>query len=323
MSRRIRGRARASRRARWGRYLRAVRWPLLAYLPAAVAFARARRKLGAPWPVSLLAAGVAPLVTGTALPRGRFRYAAIWATQMWSYKVAFEIPYDEPNKLYRRLRVDYPIRIDSAIGAGLPPGERLQRRLRRPPRLSWLDRLAGIFYFTWELEPHAAMLWLLLRHPARFVGSAGRLAATFDLTLLGYFANPTAPPWWASEREGRMDRSVRRVVAEVGKELLGKPRPGVDHNAGSNPWAAMPSDHFASAVMTAMVLSDADRQLGTLACAYALVLGAVLVYTGEHYVTDLIAGLLLTLTVRFGAPFAAGVASDAARVFARFAPDPR
>jgi membrane-associated phospholipid phosphatase len=47
---------------------------------------------------------------------------------------------------------------------------------------------------------------------------------------------------------------------------------------------------------------------------YALTLGFALVYLGEHYVIDLIAGLALTLTVRRLARPAAPVAHGVARL---------
>jgi membrane-associated phospholipid phosphatase len=276
--------------------------PLLGYGAGAIAVARARRKIGLPRILSLAAAASVPVAVARAMPPGRVRSGATWATHMWAYKIAFEIPYDAPAKLRERLHIDYPIRADAALAGGAPPGEQLQRRLRQPPRLTWLDRAASLLYYTWEVEPHAAMLWILLRHPEDFPAAAARLGSTFDLTLLGYYTVPTAPPWWASEREGRMGRSVRRVVLEVAKELRGQARPGIDHNVGSNPWAAMPSDHFASSVMTALVLAEIDRGIGAAAGAYALALGSALVYTGEHYLTDLIAGLSLALGVFAAAP---------------------
>ena len=309
-------------RGRLAAYGRAVRWPVLAYLPAVVAYARTRRKVGAPSELTLPAVALAPLAAALGLPRGSFRSGAIWTAQMWAYKISFEVPHDRPARQRERLYIDYPIRADSVIGGGMPPGQRLQRRLRHPPRLSWLDRVASFLYFAWELEPHLAMLWILRRHPDRWPGAAARLATTFDLTLLGYFAVPSAPPWWASEREDRMGHDVRRVVAEVGRELRGKPRPGIDHYTGSNPWAAMPSDHFGSALMTAMVLADVDRRLGAAAGAYAAALGLVLVYTGEHYVTDLIAGLLLATGVHLVAPAAERPAGRVAALLSRWAPKP-
>ena len=126
-----------------------------------------------------------PAISGSA-PR--------WLAQMWAYKVAFEVPYDRPEKLRRRLRVDQPIAVDRVIGRGLPPTERLQRRLRRPPELTVLDKITTAIYLFWEAEPHLALAWLLRRHPGRFPGAAGRLALTYDSTLIGYFRHPDGAP---------------------------------------------------------------------------------------------------------------------------------
>jgi membrane-associated phospholipid phosphatase len=156
----------------------------------------------------------------------------------------------------------------------------------------------SFFYWTWEAEPHLVMSWLRWRRPDSFAAAVGRLAATFDLTLLGYWAVPTAPPWWSSEKLGRMDGDVRRVMAEVAEWVKREPNPTEgDHELGTNPFAAMPSDHFASAAMTAMLLAEQGALLGAVGWAYALTLAFALVYLGEHYVTDELAGLALALAV--------------------------
>lgn len=274
-----------------------MRWPGLAYLPALFVLARVRRKVGIPRPISLAAAYGAPVAVAASLPPGRARSGAVWLAHMWAYKLAYEIPFDQPEKLHARLRVDEPIRADTAIGRGVPPGQRLQRHLRRPPHLSGLDYALTFVYLAWEAEPHAALAWILWRHPRRFPIAALRLAATYDATLLGYFLVPTAPPWWASEKAGRLDGEVHRVTLEVLRALRGKHRPAPDHESGSNPWAAMPSDHFATALSTAFALGEVDRRAGVIGWTYALALGGTLVYTGEHYVIDLIAGGALALGV--------------------------
>lgn len=296
----IRGALADSGRARGRRAIARIRWPPLLYVPAVILFARMRRRLGPPpAPVTLAAVYTTPAVVYHGLPPGRARTLLVWLAHMWAYKVAFEVPYDRPEQLGQRLYVDAPITVDRMIGLGTPPTQRLQRRLRRPPELTVLDKtLAGI-YLLWEVEPHLALAWLLLRHPERFPGAALRMALTFDATLVGYFATPTAPPWWASEVEGRMRRQVRRVNAEVMRALRKKPRPGTseDHDAGSNPWAAWPSDHFASTISAAIALGQADRRAGALGFGYAAALGFALVYSGEHYVADLLLGASLALLI--------------------------
>jgi membrane-associated phospholipid phosphatase len=69
---------------------------------------------------------------------------------------------------------------------------------------------------------------------------------------------------------------------------------------GGNPWAAMPSLHFATSVTAAISLAETGRTAGTAGWAYALTLGFALVYLGEHYVTDLVAGAGLVASVRGG-----------------------
>jgi membrane-associated phospholipid phosphatase len=71
---------------------------------------------------------------------------------------------------------------------------------------------------------------------------------------------------------------------------------------GGNPLAAMPSLHFATSVMAAHMLADAGTVPGAVGWAYALTLGFALVYLGEHYVVDLLAGLALAEGVRGAAP---------------------
>jgi hypothetical protein len=44
-------------------------------------------------------------------------------------------------------------------------------------------------------------------------------------------------------------------------------------------------------------LAEADARAGAIGFAYTAVLGFVLVYTGEHYVTDLLLGAALALGV--------------------------
>lgn len=283
-----------------------MRWPLLGLVPLAVVVARKRKDLHLPRSLSTVVAASAPLSVATALPRGRVRKVILWAAQMWAYKMAFEIPYDRPESLRRRLHVDPPLRFDTALGGGTPPGQRLQQALRRKGDVNWLDRVLTAIYALWEAEPHVALALVLKKRPERFAACAVRQAATFDLTLLGYWLVPTAPPWWASEKEERMGGVVQRVPTRVARDLRGEPLEQ-DDVEGANPWASMPSDHFASALAAALTLRAIGPEAGAAGLAYALVLGFALVYLGEHYVADLLAGGALALAVAAAEPLAAPV----------------
>lgn len=279
----------------------ALRTGAFGAVAAAVAVPLLRRRLRAPTAATIAASAAGPLALAVLYPRSRKRDVALFAMQMWAFTMVHELPYDDPERLRSRLRVRYPIAVDRAIGLGRLPNARLQRALRRLPGIGVLDHALTWVHWLWFLEPYAALIWILLRHPRRFPRAARQMAAVFDLGCVGYFAAPTAPPWWASE-QGCTDEPVRRIMVGVGEGTWGKAWPAMYGALGGNPWAAMPSLHFATSTMAAISLSEAGQTEGAVGWAYALTLGFALVYLGEHYVTDLAAGAGLVATVRRGEP---------------------
>jgi len=275
---------------------------MAAFATVALGLTAARRRLGVPPAVTLPLVTVAPLAVAAATPRGPWRYAAVGAAYMWTFKVSWELPYDRPDRLAERLQVQYPIRFDSVIGGGRPLTLRLQRALRDPPRVTALDKAVTVIYGTWFL-PHLVLGWLLLHHHEFVPRAAGRLAAAYHLTTPFYWLVPTAPPWWASENEGRMGGEVERVRRHVLRDLMGKPRqPREGPEFNGNPWGSMPSDHVASAAITAMGLAEIGPVHGMLGWSYVALASFSVVYLGEHYVIDVIAGLAVAEAVRRGEP---------------------
>ncbi len=260
----------------------------------------------------------APVALALATPRTRLRDAGIYALQMWAYYAHYDMPDDDPDALLWRTRVDYPIRVDRFLGRGELPTRRLQRALGRPGEVRPHDLALAMVHWSWFVVPHGTVAYLLLRHHDRFVRGAAVTAATFDLGLVVYWAVPTAPPWYAAE-SGRIE-PVRRIMVEAGERFWKRFwRPLYDGLEG-NPFAAMPSLHFGTSVMAARVLSEVGRGPGALGWSYALTLGFGLVYLGEHYVVDLIAGYALAEVVRRAAPAAAPAVLSAARVVQRLEP---
>ena len=272
-------------------------------LGAAFAVPLLRKRLRIPPPVTVAACAGGPLALAVLYPRSKKRDVALFAMQMWAFTMAHEIPYDDPEALRRRLRSRYPIAVDRAIGGGRLPNARLQRALSRLPRGGLLDRFLTWVHWLWFIEPYLALVLILLRDNERFPRAARQMAAVFDLGCAVYFAVPTAPPWWSAE-EGVTDEKVRRVMVEVGEETWGSAWPAMYGALGGNPWAAMPSLHFATSLAAALSLSEAGRLEGALGWGYAGTLGFGLVYLGEHYVTDLLAGAALVAAVRSGEPLA-------------------
>jgi membrane-associated phospholipid phosphatase len=277
----------------------AVRVGAASAIGAAFAVPLLRRRLKIPAPLTVAACAGGPLGMAVLRPRSNKRDVAMFALQMWGFIMVHELPFDDPERLRSRLRSRYPIVADRLLGAGALPNSRLQRGLARLPRVGVLNRFLTWTHWIWFFEPYLALAAILLRHNERFPRSARQLAAIFDIGCAVYFLVPTAPPWWASEQE-LTGEEVRRIMVEVGEDTWGGAWPKMYDALGGNPWAAMPSLHFATSLTAALALAEAGKAEGALGWAYASTLGFALVYLGEHYVTDLIAGAALVLAVRRG-----------------------
>ncbi len=253
-----------------------------------------------PKPVVSALAWQTPFAIAVAFPRTRLRDAAIYGAQMWAYVAHYEMPNDDPEGLLARVRVKYPIAVDRVIGAGELPSVRLQRSLGRSGAVLPHDTVLAWVHWSWFFFPHGTIAYVLLRHHPRFERSAVLMAATFDLGCVVYWLLPTAPPWWA--RRDSRDGHVRRLMVEAGERFWGRLWEPLYASLGGNPFAAMPSLHFATSVTAAHILSGTGRLAGRLGWTYAGTLGFALVYLGEHYVVDLLAGLALAEGLRAAEP---------------------
>jgi membrane-associated phospholipid phosphatase len=282
--------------------IRAAAWAVVA---VGVAAPVVRRRVRLPKPVVLAAAASAPVAVCIAAPRTRTRDVATCALQMWAYLAAYEMPHDDPEALARRVRIDYPVSVDRVLGLGVPPTLRLQRLLSEPGETRSFEKVLVWTHWLWFAVPHAATAYVLLRRRERFGHAAATTYAVFDLGAVVYHLLPTAPPWYAAQRGRLGDHRtphVRRMMVEYGEQFW-KHRWGPLYSVlGGNPLAAMPSLHFATSVNAAHLLSESGPVEGVLGWSYALTLGLALVYLGEHYVIDLLAGLALAEGVRALAP---------------------
>jgi membrane-associated phospholipid phosphatase len=276
----------------------------------AVPLLRNRKRIPAAVTAAALAGG--PPALAVLRPRTRARDAALYALQMWAFTVAHELPYDDPEALRRRLRVTYPIEADRRIGGGRLPNVRLQKALAGLGRRNAVDRGLSWVHWLWFLEPHGSLAWILAKHPEHFARSARQMSAVYDIGCAIYMAVPTAPPWWASEN-GYTDEEVRRIMVEVGEKEWGRAWEFLYDSLGGNPWAAMPSLHFAASVMAALLLAETGPVEGVAGWAYAAALGFALVYLGEHYVLDLLVGAAIVVAVRKGEPLVDPVAQKLSR----------
>jgi membrane-associated phospholipid phosphatase len=263
-------------------------------------------------------AGLAPVAAFVAMRPGHRRQVAVCALNMWAYLAAYEMPHDDPERLDARVLVDYPIAIDRLLGLGVTPTVRLQRAFSTPGQVNRFERVLVFSLWIWFAVPHLSLAYILVRAPERFPAAAARMYAVFDIGAVFYWAIPTAPPWWAAAHgrleERRRPIEIRRMMIEYGPQFWGDLWPALYDVLGGNPLAAMPSLHFATSLMAAHLLAETGRIAGAIGWLYAGTLGLALVYLGEHYAADLVAGAALTESVRVEAPRVAPLARRALRL---------
>jgi membrane-associated phospholipid phosphatase len=184
---------------------------------------------------------------------------------------------------------------------GVEPTVWLQHHLYDPLHVRWYDALSTIVYTSHFLATPvlAAVLWL--RDRRLWVRHISRVIVLSVAGLVTYVVFPEAPPWYAA-RDGLSD-PVSRLSAR-GWELLhlGGVNSLLKHaqEDGTNPVAAMPSLHVAFATLVAIIIATRLRSRWRyLLALYPLAMGFALVYTGEHYVLDLVAGVTYALAVHW------------------------
>jgi membrane-associated phospholipid phosphatase len=273
---------------------------------AGVAAPLLRRRVSAPAAAMQALAFAAPAGLAIAVPRSPRRDVAVCALQMWAYLAAYKAPNDDEEAQRARVHVSYPIVADRLIGFGELPSTRLQRALARNgadgPEWRALDRVLVWAHWSWFAVPHCTLLYVMVRAPERFGRAAVLTYAVFDIGACFYWVLPTAPPWyaagWREDGAPTEQLAVRRMMVEYGEHFWRDGWGSLYSVFGGNPLAAMPSLHFATTLMAALLLAEVGPVPGALGFAYTATLGFALVYLGEHYVVDLLAGAALTVAVR-------------------------
>jgi membrane-associated phospholipid phosphatase len=227
---------------------------------------------------------------------------------------------------------------DKFLFGGTVPTVWLQEHFRYPD-VRWWDVGATLCYVSFFLAPYllAGVLWL--RSRTEFRRWALRFV-TLSFVGFGLFALfPAAPPWAAASctpaqvaghpsAPSCLGQGTRGVPGGGLLGTLAHPRPGSSHyvqRISSRGWselhlgvarslldegqrvidvvAAVPSLHAGGTLLIVLFLWRRSRVwLRALLVGYALAMALALVYTAEHYVSDILAGWLcaVLVTVLFG-----------------------
>lgn len=147
----------------------------------------------------------------------------------------------------------------------------------------------------------AGTLWRLA-YP-RFRQFRNRLVALNGLGFLTYVLYPAQPPWMASQAHGH-PRIIHRVIVQTWNHV-GLHTANTVFEQGSafyNQVAAVPSMHAAITLLILLFFwRGAPAWVRVLLVTYVLAMAFALVYSGEHYVFDILLGWLYAGAVVGGA----------------------
>lgn len=196
-------------------------------------------------------------------------------------------------------RVDYLglIEMEQKLFGSIPTIE-LQKIFYNPRAPSLLDFIATIFYFLHFALPlsFGFILWLYNRgHFRQFVTGILLLSYTGWVTFLIY---PAAPPWLASN-EGYLPGVHKILDVTLGAFPDKWSLPSIYHNFNPNPVAAMPSLHAAYPLMILLFALKFFKFKALIFIPFVLGVWISIVYLGEHYVIDIIAGALYAIIFYF------------------------
>jgi hypothetical protein len=177
------------------------------------------------------------------------------------------------------------------FGLGTVPSVLLQRHLWDPAHLHVWDYATWVVYMSHFLVTPliAAALWWWA--PERFRRFTIVVVTTSAFAMLTYFLYPAVPPWLASDTH--LLPPLTRIVGVVSAHVpIIDGRSLYEHGTvWSNAIAAMPSLHEGLAVVASITLWPlANRTVRALLVLYPLAMGFALVYSGEHYVSELLVG---------------------------------
>ena len=228
------------------------------------------------------------------------------------------------------------VAVDKFLFGGSEPTLWLQERLKYPA-VQWYDIVVCLCYYSFFFLPYvtAGVLWLRSRRA--FYRWSLRFVSLSFLGFAFFALIPAAPPWaaalcrpWQVVGHPNYPSCMQFWPHTVPNNLLGQwagGRPDADpfveriaargfsdlhltvaHDLWTkgfsiaDPVAAVPSLHLGGTMLFVLFMWPRVRRWWRpVLAAYPLVMTFSLVYSGEHYVADCLAGALLAMLVHLGA----------------------
>lgn len=193
------------------------------------------------------------------------------------------------SKFQRPVYCEYTVRIESAI-FGQVPSVWFQKVFLSDGQPGWMEELLTFFHGTHFIAFLIVGFFLWLKDKEyfkRFKASFYILLAT-GISLYGLV--PTAPPWMAASVFGLLPRLIHFNI-----DIYTAYIPDLTAGFNTDPVAAMPSLHAAFPFLCSLLLWKKFKLKALPFYIYTVIIIFTIIYTGDHYVVDIAAGLALAI----------------------------
>lgn len=177
--------------------------------------------------------------------------------------------------------------LERDLFGGYEPTLVLQAAVSKLGDADLIDDVASSVYSVHFLLPIAVGAWLWTRDRNEFRRFGLSLVVLCALAFVTYVVVPTAPPWLA--QPGSVQHLMQQTVQRLG---LPADLTWLYSHHDYNLYAAFPSLHAGFPVLAATAAWRSDKRVGVALSIWAIVVWVTVVYLGEHYVADVVGGIL-------------------------------
>lgn len=250
-------------------------------------------------PVDRIAVLLWMLVAFLVASIGRTRVEVTHMVRDWLVLVAVYMAYDYSRGTADQwgIGVNYTLLrdIDRFLFFGNDPGVWMQKTFLRSD-VRWYDVGGAIVYMLHFVLPVVPLAVLRVRQRTEWIRYVRRFALTLAIAVSVFIMFPAAPPWMSAEKG--LFPPIQRITGRGWWELnLKTVSKTLDRGAAVlNAVAAMPSLHAGLSLLAALWFTrNARLWIRVAAMGYPLIMTATLVYFGEHYVIDCLAGFVVVI----------------------------
>jgi membrane-associated phospholipid phosphatase len=162
--------------------------------------------------------------------------------------------------------------------------------------VQWYDAIFTTLYFMHFVLPLVCAFWLWIKNKNLYWQFVVSLIVLCFAGFVTYIVFPATPPWLAA-RQGHLPEVTKVIDQTLNLFPSQMTISTLYHNLNPNPVAAMPSLHAAFPWLVFLMLWQVVRRKALWFLPYCLVLWLAIVYMGEHYVIDAVAGVIYATAV--------------------------